>query len=312
MECIFNELSAVPVAADPFAARKRMRVFVGMLTLLRKAGITIMRVRDDFHATELCVSYAIQNWLWDKTVDVDSRRRFVAFLRYPYIRNSDVEVEEAFIETEVEHAGVPAGEGMCVAALSNPYPRPLASFYTDALWRKSIVEVLCIRQVPGAQRIEKRVTVPHLSREWHVREHLSLISDMEFDEKPWRPTHSVPLPKAERCLLLVLGKWAKFVALLKRKPAEKIALIQTMAEKVALANCYEKNQHLSARNHQISGRLRHIYTFRLRDIWMHLSVDVEKGAFEVCRANGRHLGELGFDGTWNSGADGSGHHDIEV
>lgn len=80
---------------------------------------------------------------------------------------------------------------------------------------------------------------------------------------------------------------------------EKVALFRTYGKDVAELNFYKKKQNLSQINSN-SNQIRDIYESQnTAGNKIYLSIDIEKGAFEVCNYRGHHLREILFNGDWN-------------
>ena len=97
---------------------------------------------------------------------------------------------------------------------------------------------------------------------------------------------------------------------------DRIAVIKEVAPKVAYRNLYKFNEELSNYNDK-NNRGRKSTPFQIFEQGigsdkLYLSTDFEKGTFEVCDKNGKHLGEYFFYGKENETADKSGGHDIMI
>lgn len=98
---------------------------------------------------------------------------------------------------------------------------------------------------------------------------------------------------------------------------EKKGGYEEMADSIASANFYFHNQALSSDEGRLRGSQRRIYEVNKQGQKQYLSLDFEKKnggdvCFEVCNADGKHLGEYKFNGELNSQQDSSGNHDIWV
>jgi hypothetical protein len=88
---------------------------------------------------------------------------------------------------------------------------------------------------------------------------------------------------------------------------ERLAAFQIVGDLVATLNGYEV--HLEAnRKNKTREKKRNIY-FNA-ELNKFISIDYEKGAFELLDGGGKHLGEYSFIGNHISGADDKGKHDI--
>lgn len=92
--------------------------------------------------------------------------------------------------------------------------------------------------------------------------------------------------------------------------AEKNAQIEIISKKIALRNGYKLAKDITRINQIHSRSLRSIYQGGIGRNKIFLSTDFEKGAFEVCDHNGKHLAEYSFNGGISKKKDASGNHDI--
>ncbi|MEN8215140.1 MAG: hypothetical protein ABFS56_01930 [Pseudomonadota bacterium] len=109
---------------------------------------------------------------------------------------------------------------------------------------------------------------------------------------------------------MVDNDWIQFREQLKKHPENKNAMIQKMAENVAVINGYQFNQRLSSYNQKVKNSLRFIYEAGDGHNKIYLSTDFEKGAFEVCNYQGKHQGEYNFNGEKTGKA--KGKHNIDL
>jgi len=89
---------------------------------------------------------------------------------------------------------------------------------------------------------------------------------------------------------------------------EKIAEIEKFGSKLAEFNFYEYDSETTKCN-KSPNSYRRIYKSLFTPTY-YLSIDFEKGAFEVCDDSGEHLGEYNFDGIRNS--DAKANHSIKL
>jgi hypothetical protein len=82
--------------------------------------------------------------------------------------------------------------------------------------------------------------------------------------------------------------------------SKKMAEIENFGAKIAKFNFYAYDEKITKYN-KSSNSHRRIYKSVFTPTH-YLSIDFEKGAFEVCDKNGKHLGEFNFDGTRNGEA----------
>ncbi len=117
-----------------------------------------------------------------------------------------------------------------------------------------------------------------------------------FDTANWNH-HENYFPGKEFSDQLVNNNWAEFRDELKTySPSARSAKIEEIGSLVAKINGYKYNSALSSYNQQKKGSKRVIFQAGLSRKTIYLSIDFEKGAFEVCNFTGKWLGEFGFHG----------------
>jgi len=90
---------------------------------------------------------------------------------------------------------------------------------------------------------------------------------------------------------------------------ERLAAFQIVGELVATLNGYEVHSDANRKN-KTKDKKRNIY-FNVQ-LNRFISIDYEKGAFELLDGGGKHLGEYSFTGEQISGPDDKGKHDIII
>lgn len=129
-----------------------------------------------------------------------------------------------------------------------------------------------------------------------------------FDFNSWNPSSNY-LPLTEISNYLVDNDWDKFRLYLRSNASQKNSLISEMAQKVAIINGYSFDNKVSDLN-KTKDKIRQIYSAGETRNKIYLSVDFEKGAYEICDFQGTHLGEFLFDEKPNGEADKS--HNIRI
>lgn len=130
-------------------------------------------------------------------------------------------------------------------------------------------------------------------------------------KKNWKPKQ-ILFPLVEISNQLVNSDWDTFIQSLAQNPAQRIARIKEIGNKVARLNGYCLNRRVSIHNSRIRNGLRAIYEAGSGRNKIFLSIDFEKGSFEVCSFKGEHLGEYGFNGSKIADADKTGNHNIHL
>lgn len=132
----------------------------------------------------------------------------------------------------------------------------------------------------------------------HVKINERLIIDLLNDYQPDKsnpPSLNKPFPNLK--LSNEFMDLVKFREDINRNPHDKQAIIQPVADGIAKLNGYKFNKNLSTLNQRKSSSYRKIYESVCSDEEkIYLSVDFEKGAFELCNHEGVHQGEYKFDG----------------
>ncbi len=93
--------------------------------------------------------------------------------------------------------------------------------------------------------------------------------------------------------------------------SEKGDLID-LANDIAEQNSYQFNNHLSSLEKVKRGSSRHIFQIMKNNAIQYLSLDFENAQFELCDAQGRHMGVYNFSGRKTAERDMKGDHDIWV
>lgn len=122
-----------------------------------------------------------------------------------------------------------------------------------------------------------------------------------FVQNVMKPTVRNPLPNIELC-----QRYLRVQRDLLNSGVDKYELFSKVAREVAGRNTYVYNKILSVKNGKSVKRA--IYSSRSS----HLSVDFEKGCFEVYNTRGEHCGERSYTNEVLSEKDASGRHNIEV
>jgi hypothetical protein len=150
-------------------------------------------------------------------------------------------------------------------------------------------------------RDENNIESINIINHWAINTFLDdLLNDFQPD-KSNLPSLEKPFPNLNWSDKLVnLQKFREHFA---NYPADKQATIQTVADRITKINCYKFNQFLSTLNQRISNSYRKIYESVGDDKrTIYLSVDFEKGAFELCNHAGEHQGEYQFNGNKSGSA----------
>lgn len=131
-----------------------------------------------------------------------------------------------------------------------------------------------------------------------------------FDFDNWIPKEKY-LPLTEISNQLVDDDWNNFRDNLRKNAQNKEAVISQKAKEVAIINGYDLDEQVSKLNKSKEHK-REIYKAGNSRDTIYLSVDFEKGGFEICDFDGVHLGEFWFDGSQTQEADKTGKHNIQI
>ncbi len=144
---------------------------------------------------------------------------------------------------------------------------------------------------------ENKIQSIDIINHWRINDTLldNLLNDYQHDESNI-PSLNKPFPNLEWSDKLV--DLNKFREEFSKYPSDKQAIIQPVADRIAKINGYKFNQSLSTLNQQSNKKKSHrkIYEANRDRNKVYLSVDFEKGAFELCNHAGEHQGEYKFNG----------------
>ncbi|MBR2948861.1 MAG: hypothetical protein IKC46_03260 [Lachnospiraceae bacterium] len=149
---------------------------------------------------------------------------------------------------------------------------------------------------------EKLHFVKHVYRE--LNSYLGeLFSEGEVikQESVIKPTKINPLPNAELC-----KEYSEIRVAFIENGEGTISNFKSLGREVAYRNGYQFNAGLTRIN---NSAIREIYSLG-SESKIHLSIDIEHGAVEVCDADGHHMGEFSYEGKLLDGP--KQNHDIKV
>lgn len=193
-------------------------------------------------------------------------------------------------------------EGLKIACLYNTIA---VSFQTESFWNSSSLELIHIAEDDNNHTLEQMVTVNHASTKSHIDEQndwLNSLLSKGLIGNEWKPSENL-FPNIDFSNQIIKDEdWNNFYS--ERDAAknanDRLAVIIEIGRKVATRNQYYPDRKVSKLN-TTKKKLRIVFgAGRGRDR-IYLSIDLEKGGFEVCNYLGEHLGEYFFDGTPNLG-----------
>lgn len=97
----------------------------------------------------------------------------------------------------------------------------------------------------------------------------------------------------------------------KKSVEDKIAYAEVVGNIVAEINFYSFEEDISKAEFEATNKKRRVFGIIKNGSKQYLSIDFEKGMFEVLNDRGVHLGEYRFCGTKNKDADKDGNHDLK-
>lgn len=116
-----------------------------------------------------------------------------------------------------------------------------------------------------------------------------------------KPTKDNPLPNSELC-----KEYSKMRIVFIENGDGDISNFKALGKEVAYRNGYQFNSDLTRIN---NSAIREIYSSKNKTE-VHLSIDVEHGAIEVCDIEGHHMGEFSYEGELLKGP--QPNHDIKI
>lgn len=290
MEYYFNELS-IPKEADKHIILQQIKDFVMTCRDLKKIEFDTFRADRNIREIQIGGKLLVE-WLKN---EADLRRRFKAFYsKFPYIREDDIEKEN--IEWQTVSWNRKEGFGLRAAHLKNSL---VVSFPSNDDWKKTEI---------GAQHeflpelsdktITEDIIVKNASLSMHCEIHKPFaIEKLKQDEVPkdWEPDKKI-LPRVK-----ISNKLLNIGEFYNRKGNPTVTECLEMGKEVAELNFYFKNDDLTKIN-TTKHKIRHIYESKnVSGKKRYLSIDVEKGAFEVCDEKGTHQEEILFDEKHSGG-----------
>lgn len=200
------------------------------------------------------------------------------------------------------HDAQKISEGLKIACLYNTIA---VSFQTESFWNKSSLELIHITEDDNNNTLEQIVTVNHASTKRHIDEQndwLSSLMSKGLIGTEWKPSENL-FPNIDFSNQIIKDEdWSNFYS--ERDAAknanDRLAVIIDIGKKVAARNQYYSDKKVSELN-TTKTKLRIVFGAGKGHDRIYLSIDLEKGGFEVCNYLGEHLGEYFFDGSLQSG-----------
>lgn len=201
-------------------------------------------------------------------------------------------------------------EGLKIACL---YKTIAVSFNSSSEWNNSKLDLLHLTETENGETFEQTVTINHAATLNHIdaqKEWLDFLIAKKLIGNDWNPAGNY-FPHLEFSNDIVAANWESFKK--KRDAAktsqERLAIIIDIGKKVAERNSYSHDNKVSTLNTSDNVK-RIIFGAGKGKDKIYLSIDLEKGGFEVCNYIGEHLGEYFYDGSFVSGQ--KANHGIRV
>lgn len=167
--------------------------------------------------------------------------------------------------------------------------------YLNNLWglvkedRHEVLFFLCRENHKWKEAINSRTHfVHHIYRE--IDSYVSKLfscGEMIREENLKCPTIDSPLPNYQLC-----REYSKIREKAIKDGKADREIFSKLGKEVAYRNGYIFNEEVTRIN---NAAIREIFSSKTKPI-IYLSIDFEKGAFEVCNHNGHHIGEFSYEG----------------
>lgn len=299
MEIVINELSYFYIE-DRTKAEQVFINFSKVVQVLYDSGFKTLKVWDKgvLFSHLFSVNFRLSEWLKQNKYFSDEVRSIIQLLKSQLSKHdSIIETEDTRIVENIPYLYVEIdgllefSRGLKVAFINGAIS---VSFQTTEIWNNHILQPLAINE-----NYENIVKVYHASELHHVNQHydwiIQLRDKLDF-KKSWNPS-KLYFPDLKFSNQIVNGNWSVFES--KRDAAKSIeerrCVIIQYADIVAKRNLYKYESKISSLN-TTPKRKRYIYSAGEGKDKIYLSIDLEKGGFEVCDFDGFHLGEFSFSG----------------
>lgn len=294
----FNELSLNGLPAQNGALDNFIRPFVKQTIFLKKIGYRELRSYIYLFDIQFPNGQLLANWVKDRNSgDIEIKRRFKSIsLKAPLFIESDP-IYPQFQWSLFKHNNI-HGQGLGAAYLSNSI---VISFNCDFCWSSSKIKPVIFEKIQHDTIVKTEVEILNVSKYTHIIEQkVGIYSKLveQFNKEDFNPTEELLPNLAFTNDFLKITRFYKRFQKLSR--TDKTTEARKMGRQVALLNNYYFEEQLSKINSTAS---------KIRDIYIsqnafgkkfYLSVDIEKGGFEVCDFQGEHQHEILFNGIKNS------------
>lgn len=306
---VFNDLSCASNLHDKESLLDLCDKLITAFKRANQMGVSRMRTRSDFVTIPTTDEFILYDSIL--ALPFEKRNLFLSILDCPYIQESEIREVDMFLGinvVRVNGVSVESAEGLISAYV---HKCPSVSMLSDSQWDASSIEIEYNENAIASVGLAH---ILHASREAHFDVMIEELGLEALRVLGLIPTPEIPLPNAAFAKsFLAKGDWQKVATRIRRCSAgERIAIIGPLAQILAKINGYVFEPVITSTNQQAFSTYRQIFSFGDDPRKFYLSTDFEKGAFEVCGRDGRHLGEFLFSGVRSSEPDATGRHDLIV
>ena len=297
MQAIFNELSTMQLPEISESQIKAiLKDFIKVCKHLQSLDSTFkLRVNVYFWETPLNTLGAFREYLTTNEALKDELDFMYAITDSPYLPNDEIDIDsDKFLEEDLvwlndaRKVPVDPDSGIRVAYAFYPKPAPVISFNTES-WKK----VGFINVVPLSKPNIKLINISNENQIFEI--HFEKIINDYFDLKKGNPTSVkvdgiLPNIAITNTFLeyfeFYIDRNDKKGRVLNSKPTDTKKIGNTIAK----LNGWVRNEKYS----KLSKR--EVFNHSDKDS-IFLTIDTEKGDFEIHNSNNNHLGAISFDGT---------------
>lgn len=308
MDFTINELSLIKLKSKEDAIKIFME-FSDVASALNSLGFRSIKIwnKSILNTFQFYDNFSLITWLKQPKYNNDKEKDRSSILKSLITKKDSIWNEEEC--TAIQNLPIigiqykdkqEVSEGLKIASLYNTIA---ISFNTDEFWNTSLLDLIYIVEDDNQNTFEQNDCVKHASQIIHIDFHKEILSN-KFLRPDWCPSKEL-FPCLAFSNMFVDNDWKIFRASIKTNQQEKEAIIQKYGKIVAERNGYMKDKKISDLN-TTKDKKRVVYSAGKGKSRIYLSVDLEKGGFEICNYSGNHLGEYFFDGKLITGKK-SGH-----
>jgi hypothetical protein len=299
-----NELSFQQVSNN-FDANEVLIEFSQVSNTLFKLGFRKMKLwnKSVFLNFEIAPSVLIIDWI--KAKHENKKLKLSAQILKLLINKSSLYDWDAMERNQISECPLiginingseRVSEGIKIACLNNSIT---ISLNTNPFWNVPFLNLIWIDEIDG-KVMQQDIELNHASTVTHIDSHKDWLSNLVSTRKlnqDWKPNEFF-FPCLDFSNMLVPdGDWKFFQNEVNKAVSmeHKRAIIISYGRKVAERNLYKFDKKTSDLN-STSKKKRLIFSAGVAKNRIYLSIDIKKGAFEVCDYSGNHLGEYAYNG----------------